>query len=127
VVIKNILDPEQFERQRDQEDVIRRIASLDHLKPPPQINPPGEKTLPKQGAAEFPDVTQGTVSLARRGVPVNMDSLKTLVPLEVARSLWAQHSNCVSVVVKGAGLLPHARIEGDGEVFNNNQDFSFHD
>jgi hypothetical protein len=41
VVIKNVSDSEQFEGQCNEENVVRRIASLNNVKPTPEVNPQG--------------------------------------------------------------------------------------
>ena len=76
VVIENIFDPEKFKRQRDQENVIRRVAALNYPEPAAHENPPGIQELPSQGIAVFEEITEGTISFFSCGVAVNMNAFQ---------------------------------------------------
>jgi hypothetical protein len=125
-MVEDVLHPKEFEGKGDQKDVIGRIAALNHLKSPAKIDPPREEELPKQGATEFPYVTQGAVPFPGHGVPVNMDPFGALVSFLVTFALWAQYGYFVSVAAQGASLLPHAGIEWNGKVFYNDENFLLH-
>src|ERR1035437_73838 len=124
MMIEDVLDPEDFEEQGNQENIVRGIAALNHVKPSPQIDPPGEKELPKQGATELPYIALGAVPFLGHGVTIDTDPIETLVSFLVTFAFWAQYCYLVSALVQRAGLLPHARIERNGKVLNNNEDFS---
>jgi len=47
MMIKDKLDPKEFEPQSDQENIAGRITALNHMKPVPQVDPPGVPKLPK--------------------------------------------------------------------------------
>src|SRR6185437_686859 len=63
VKIEYVFDSQQFEWERDQKNVVGRIARLNNLESMPQIDPPGIEKFPKQCAAVFPSVSERAVSL----------------------------------------------------------------
>ena len=52
-MVENVLNPQELERQRNQENVVGRIAALNDMKSASQIDPPRVQKLPKQRAAVF--------------------------------------------------------------------------
>jgi hypothetical protein len=53
VVIEDIFDPEEFERQSNQDNIVRGIAPLNDMKTVPKIDFPSVQKLPKQSTAIF--------------------------------------------------------------------------
>ena len=51
VMIEDIFHAQEFEREGDQKNIVRRITALNHVETVPKINPPGVEELPKQCAA----------------------------------------------------------------------------
>src|ERR1039458_5209023 len=87
VMIKDVLDTQELERQRDEENIVRRVTTLNDLKSVPQVDPPTEQDFPKQRAGEFNQIAQGTIPLRRRRMTVNMNAVKDFVRLHVAFAL----------------------------------------
>ena len=50
-MVKDVLDPQEFEWQSNQENVVRRITALNGMEPTPQIDPPRVQELPKERPA----------------------------------------------------------------------------
>ena len=73
MMIEDVLNSKQLERQGYHENVIGRIATLDNMESAPQINPPSVESLPKQSPAELPQIAEGTIPLFRCWMTVNMN------------------------------------------------------
>jgi hypothetical protein len=125
-MIEDILHSKQFEGEGDNENVIGRIAALNHMKSSPKIDPPSEKELPKQCPTELPEVTERAVPFLGQWVPVDMDPLKTLVSCHLTFALGRQYGDLVSVLVQRACFLPYPGIERNWIVFDNYEDFFLH-
>src|SRR5215468_2105304 len=95
-MVKNIFDPEKFEREGDKEYIIRGITSLNYLKSTPDENPPGIEKLPKQGDAVFKDVSEGTIGLRGRRMPINMHAFQEFIALGVAFSTRTENGYFIS-------------------------------
>ena len=67
MVVENIFHAQRFERQRYQEDVIRRIAALNDVKAAPEINPPGKYEFAYQRPAELDEIARTGCLLPLRG------------------------------------------------------------
>jgi len=74
VVIEDVLHAEDFEGQSYEKDVVRRVASLDDVKAPPQENPRGVKELEDQRAKELHEVAGNAVPFPKHGVTVDVES-----------------------------------------------------
>lgn len=96
------------------------------MKASAQEDPAGKQKFPKEGATKFPNVAQGAVALLNHGMPVNMNTFQAFIAAFVAFALGAQNGNLVTVLMEGAGFLPNAGVEGNREVFDNDQDLFFH-
>jgi hypothetical protein len=46
-MIEDVLDPEKLERQCNEKDIVRRVATLYDLKAPAEIDPPRVEKFPK--------------------------------------------------------------------------------
>src|SRR5580700_6326812 len=127
MIVKDILHSEQSEWQRDHEDVIRRITALNDMEPSATKNPPGIDEFPKKSASVLPQVSQRCGPLFRHGVPVDVNAINFLVSLRISLALRTQHRHLVVGATETGGLLPHPTIKGNRQVFDDNEDFSFHD
>src|SRR6516164_586036 len=116
MMIKDVSDSQQFERQGNQEDQIRRIAALNHMESAPQKDPPRIPKLPKQRTAVFPEVPNMAVPFFRHRVPVDVNPLNNLMPSIIVLAARAQHSHVISVLAQGAGLLPNTPVEGHRQI-----------
>src|SRR5258706_16398000 len=87
------------------------------------INPPGDPRLMPQRGAILAGVPLGglTISRAER-VAVNVDALELFVRPRIALEHRANRRDPVAGVAQGAGLLPHPPVEGEREVFDEDED-----
>src|ERR1700689_1188731 len=99
-MIEDVFDPEQFERQGDNKDVVRRIAALNDMKSVLQIDPPRVKELPKQRGGVFAPVTEQVITILRMGVPVDMNPLDDFMPSLIALAPRTQDGHFVAVLVQ---------------------------
>lgn len=58
MMIEDVLDPQEFERQSNQENSVGRITTLNDIESASQVDPPGVKKLPKQRAAVFDQISE---------------------------------------------------------------------
>jgi len=54
-------------------------------------------------------------------VPVDMNTVENLVDFLIALSTRTQYRDAIAVPMERTGFLPNARIERDGEVFDDDQ------
>lgn len=125
MVVKNVSHSEDLERKRDQENVVRWIATLNHVESASQKDPPGIQKLPKQCGAIFVQIPKGSVPLLRHRVPVDMNTVNDLVLAREPLSARTQHGHVVAVRVQRSGFLPHTRVKRNRQVFYDNKDLAF--
>jgi hypothetical protein len=65
-------------------------------------------------------------SLFGRRVPINMHSVQEFIAFLGVLISGAQYGDLISGGAQGARLLPHAGVQGDRHVLDNNQDFLGH-
>src|SRR5579872_234184 len=126
MMIENVLDAEQLKRQRDQEDIVRRIAALDHMKAMSHVDPRRIQKLPEQRRDVLPQIAKHGVSLRRHRVSVDVDPFNHLMSLCKAFSSRTQYRHVISVSLKRASFFPNTWIERNCLVFDNYEGFSFH-
>jgi len=80
VMIEDVFDAQEFKRQRDQENVVGRIAALNDMESAPQKDPPGVQEFPEQGATVLAKVAEGAIAFLEYRMPVNVNSLDEFVP-----------------------------------------------
>src|SRR5208283_4076652 len=127
MMIEDVLDPQQFERQSNQENIVGRITALNDMKAAPQEYPPSVEELPKEGPAVFPEISQGSVSFFRHRVPVDPNPIDNFVPLLVSFPSGTQYGHFIPILVQRGGLLPNTRIERNGCVFHDDENLLLHD
>src|SRR5271157_1645207 len=126
MVIEDVLDPQQFERQSNQENIVGRIAALNDMKAAPQEDPASVEELPKERPAVFPEITQGSASFFHR-VPVDPNPIDNFVLLLVPFPSRTQYGHFIPILVQRGGLLPNTRVERNGCVFHDDKDLLLHD
>src|ERR1035438_10270152 len=126
MMIEYVLDPQQFERQGDQENIVGRITGLNDMKAAPQKDPPSVEKLPKERPAVFPEMTQGSASFFRHRVPVDPNHIDNFVRLLVPFPSGTQYGHFIPIMVQRGGLLPNTRIERNGCVFHDDEDLLLH-
>src|SRR5580704_8457071 len=126
VMIKNVFDAQEFEREGYQENIVGGITALNDLKPVPKIDPPGVEELPEKCAAEFDKITEGAVPFFGHWMSIDMHVVENFVPRRIALAARTQYGDLEAVLMQGEGFCPHASVAGNGEVFDDNQDFVFH-
>jgi hypothetical protein len=92
----------------------------------PKINPQGIEELPEQSAAKFDKIADGAVPFLGHRMPINIYVVENFVTLRITLAAGTQYGDLVAVLAQGEGFFPHAGIEGDGQVFDDNQDLIFH-
>src|SRR4029077_3345863 len=75
VVVEYVFHAQQFEGECHQENIVRRIATLNHMKATPKVNPPRVQKLPKQSAGVFANVSPKAMSLFNHWMPINVHSV----------------------------------------------------
>jgi hypothetical protein len=119
-MIEDVFHAQEFEGEGDQKNIVGGITALNDVKAVPKINPPSVEELPKQCAAEFEEIPERTVPFFWHRVPIDVYPIENFVTHSVALASGTQYCDVVPVLVQGHGLLPHACIEGNGYVFNDN-------
>src|SRR5271157_387262 len=125
MVIEDVLDPQQFERQSNQENIVGRITALNDMKAAPQKDPPSVEKLPKERPAVFREIAQGSASFFHR-VPVDANPIDNFVPLLVPFPGGTQYGHFIPILVQRGGLLPNTRIERNGCVFHDDENLLLH-
>src|SRR6266851_3401859 len=125
-MIENVLNPEEFERQGNHENVVRGIAALNDMKSTSPIDSPCVEKLPKKSAAVFVEVPQGTIAFSWHRMAVDMNSINNFMSLRVALAPGTQYVHFVPVLLQRGGLLPDASVEGSGQVLYDDKYFSLH-
>src|SRR6516162_6924920 len=101
MMIENILDPKESERQGNQENTIRRIAALNDLKSAPQKDPPRVPKFPKQSTPVFEQIPKGGTSFCGHWMSVDVDPVNNFVPsLVTLVPPRTQHAYLVVVLVQ---------------------------
>src|SRR5579863_1455200 len=126
VVIEDVLHTEQFEGERYQENIVRRIASLNHMKASAKVNPPRVEKLPKQRERIFTDVSPSAVSLFSDRMPIYVYSLKKFIAFFSTLTSGAQYNDLISSVAQRAGFFPYPEVHRNREVLHNDQNFLAH-
>src|ERR1700722_8742920 len=119
VVIEDVFHPQQFEGQRNQENVVRGVAALNDLKAAPQINPPGKPELPEKRTEKFHQIFQWGAAFGGQRMAVDVHSLQKLVSLFISLAPGTKHSDLIAVGSQGAGFLPHASVERNRKVLHD--------
>jgi hypothetical protein len=96
------------------------------MEAPVHVDPRGEEEFPEECATEFPYVTPCAVPFPGSGMAVNVNAVKEFVILLVIFSLGTENGDLISVLVERTGLLPHARVEWNGKILDDDEDFSLH-
>src|SRR4030095_7516325 len=104
-MIKNVLNAKKFKWQGNQDNIVGGITALNDMKSASQIDPPRVQELPKKRAAVFAQIPEGTVSLLRHWVAVDMNPIDNLVSSAIALASGTQYSDVVTVLVQRARLL----------------------
>ena len=125
-MVENVLDPQDFERQSNQKDIVWRIAALNNVKSVRKVDPARVQELPEQSTGVFPEITEGCVSLSRHGVSVDTDSLDHLIGLAAVATPGAQNCHVKSISVQRTGLVKDAGIRRDRSVFHDDEDSALH-
>src|ERR1700722_5269169 len=125
MVVKNILNAQNLKWKRHQKNVVRRIATLNHVESMSQKDPPRVEKLPKQRGAVFIQIPKRTVALFGHRMPVDMDPVNYFVLAGVPLATRTQHGHVISVRMQRSGFLPYARIKRDGQILYDNQDLFF--
>ena len=97
VMIEDVLHAEDFERQSDEENVVRRVAPLDYVKASAQKNPRGVKELEDQRTKELNQVAGDAVPFPEHGVTVDVNPIEELVALPALLVLRTQDGDIVSM------------------------------
>ena len=126
MVVEDIFHAEKFEGEGNHENIVGRIAALDHMETAAQENPPCIEKFPKQCAAVLPQISERGVSSPRHGVPVDMDPFQHFVPLGITLTPGAQNSDFVTVLLQAAGFFPHPAVKRHWQVLNDNQNLFLH-
>src|SRR5262252_6847690 len=113
MMIENIFHPEEFEWQGHQEDIVRRIASLQDVEPVPKEDPPGIEEFPEKGRAVLPHVPHRAIAFAGHGMAIDTHPIHHFVAPLVALAAWAQNGYLVTIVPERASFLPDPRVERD--------------
>ena len=127
MVVEDVLDAEEFKGQRYEENIIWRIAALNHAEPATQEDPPGVQKFPNQREAVFVHIAERTVPFFGRRVPVNVNTVEKLVRRRAALGSRAQNGHLVTVGVQRPSLIPHPGIERNRNIFDDDEDFFLHD
>jgi len=120
MIIEDVFHAQEFEGERNQKNIVGGITALNDVKAVPKINPPSVEELPKQCAAELEEIPERTVPFSGHRVPIDVYPIENFVTCSVALASGTQYCDVVPVLVQGQGLLPHACIEGNRYVFNDN-------
>src|SRR5271157_3232092 len=126
MVIEDVLDPQQFERQSNQENIVGWITTLNDMKAVPQVDPPSMEELPKERPAVFREIPQGSAAFFHR-VPVDPNPIDNFVLLLVPFPGGTQYGHFIPILVQRGGLLPNTRVERNGCVFHDDEDLLLHD
>src|ERR1700685_36286 len=127
VMVEDVLDPEQLERQGHQKNIIGGIAALNDVKSTTEINPPGVHKFPEQSPAELPQIPQRTVALGGYRMAVDVYAFQKLIAALVPFALRTQYRDFVAVLMQAASFLPYPTVERDGNVFHDDEDFFAHE
>src|SRR5262245_21075743 len=126
MMIENILHAEKLEWQGHQEDIVRRIASLQDMEPVTQEDPPGIEELPEKGGAVLPQIPHRAIAFTGHGMAIDMHPIDQFVAPLVAFAARAQNGYLVALLEERAGFLPDPRVERDRKILDDDQDFPFH-
>src|SRR5579863_3452132 len=95
VLIKDESYAEQLEKTGDQEDGVRRVASLENLKRSSRVNPESEEEFGGQRPTVFGQITQASRHF-ESGVAMDFNAVQYLVRPFAPASLGADDGNPVS-------------------------------
>src|SRR5260370_9103538 len=99
-MIENVFHSQESERQGNHENRVGGITALNDMNSAPQVDPPGVEKLPKQRPEVFTQVPVEIISFFGHGVPLDVNSFDTILPLFVALASWTQYGHFVSVVLE---------------------------
>jgi hypothetical protein len=110
----------ELEWQSGEKDEVGRIAGLDDRKPAFAVNLEEKVEFMEQRRCIFAKVSHRAPPLRRQRMPVNrnvVDDLEALRKVDVER---ADHRHRPAGAMEGLRLLPNPSIEGDRQIFNDN-------
>src|SRR5215471_19191279 len=122
-MVKNELDAEKLKRKGYEEDIVRGITPLDHVKSTPKVNPPGVHNFPKQRTCILPDISQNTIPFPRQWMPVDVDTLQVLVAFQFSFASGTEHRHLISGVAKRTCLFPDPPVERNRQVLHYDKNF----
>lgn len=119
MMVEDKPDTEKLKEQRDEENGVRRITSLEDSKPGAKENFDREAEFRRKRPGIFDQITESTRSFPR-AVTIDVNPLKNFVAVRTRMlSLGADHRNQVAGIAKRAGLAPHTPIERHGQIFHD--------
>ncbi len=120
-MVEHVALAEQFERQRHEEDQVRRVAAMDHVEAAREQDLHRQHELPKQGGRILGQVAQAGLGVLRHRVPIDLDAVEQLGTFVRRRAERADDGDHRPGVAQGARLLPDPAIERDRQVFHDDQ------
>ena len=84
MVVENIFDSEDLERERNQENVVRRVAALNNIEATPEIDEPRIEKFPEKDEAILVYIASGAVPFLRRRVAIDVNSFENFMSPLVA-------------------------------------------
>ena len=109
----------ELEWQSGEKDQVWRIAGLDDRKAALAVNLEQEAEFMEQRGRIFAEVSKRAAPLGRQGMPVDRDVVDDLERLRKVGVGRADHRHCPAGAMEGLSLLPNPSIEGDRQVFND--------
>ena len=91
MVVEEEFLAEQLEEKTDQENVVGRIAGMDHVESALPHHLPRQEELPKQGGGIFDEVAESALGLQGKGVAKNMDFFQDFMALFIPLADGADH------------------------------------
>jgi hypothetical protein len=124
VVVEDELLAEQLEEPADQEEEVRRIAGMNHVEAARGEHPPAQRERLPARPPSTPARSPERRALERQVIAPDRDALQELELLLVPLARGADDRHGVARVAQRGGLLPHAAVEGTGQVLHQHQDAS---
>ncbi len=121
VVIEDVTHAQKFERQRDKEDQIGRVAALDHVDPALEMDLPRQHRLPEQCRAIFSQKPDRALRLQRQRVAVDVDAFDHFEAGFIPLAGGADDRHVCTSCLQRAGFLPHPPVKRQGQVFDHDQ------
>ena len=121
VLVEDEFGAEQLVGQRDEKNQIGRVAGMNDVDAVPPPDSECQASLMVERAGVFEKEAKDAARLQGNGMPIDGDAVYCFLGLRMQRRLGANDADLPARAGQCLRFLPDASIEGDGEVFDNDQ------